>query len=109
MATGSSIVTKSSRPVSAVRRTKERKTARMELRLTASSKAMIERAVAVSGLAPGDLAYEAARRIVEDGERFVLRDADRDAFFRAVLNPPAPTKKLIAALARHRERADRSR
>jgi uncharacterized protein (DUF1778 family) len=55
----------------------------MELRLTASSKRMIARAVVVSGLAPGDLAYETARRIVEGSERFVLRDEDRDAFFRA--------------------------
>lgn len=75
----------------------------MELRLTASSKKMIARAVAISGLAPGDLAYEAARRIVEDNERFILRDADRNAFFRAVLKPPAPSKKLVVALARHRD------
>jgi uncharacterized protein (DUF1778 family) len=89
--------------VSAKRGAKERKTARMELRLTATSKRMIDRAVAVSGLAPADLAYEAARRIVEDNERFVLRDADREAFFQAVLEPPAPAKKLVAALARHRK------
>jgi uncharacterized protein (DUF1778 family) len=75
----------------------------MELRLTASAKRMIARAVAVSGLAPGDLVYEAARRIVEDNERLVLRDADRDAFFRAVLKPPAPSRNLLAALARHRD------
>ena len=97
------IAAKSSRPASDKRGVKERKTARMELRLTASSKRMIARAVAVSGLAPGDLAYEAARWIVEDNERFVLRDEDRDAFFRAVLKPPAPTKKLVTALARHRK------
>lgn len=94
---------KGSWPISAGGGIKERKTARMELRLTALSKRMIARAVAVSDLAPGDLAYEAARRIVEDSERFVLRDEDRDAFFRAALNPPAPTKKLVAALARHRK------
>jgi uncharacterized protein (DUF1778 family) len=94
---------KSSRPISEGRGIKERKTARMELRLTAPSKRMIARAVAVSGLAPGDLAYEAARRIVEDNDRFILRDEDRDAFFRTVLRPPAPTKKLVAALVRHRK------
>jgi uncharacterized protein (DUF1778 family) len=79
-----------------------RKTARMELRLTPSSKRVIEQAVSISGLAPSDLAYEAARRVIEDHERFVLRDADRDAFLRAVMNPPAPKARLIRALKRHR-------
>ncbi len=83
----------------------QRKAARMELRLTVSSKKMIDRAVALSGLAAGDLAYEAARRIVEDHDRFVLRDADREAFLEAVAKSPAPAGRLIAALARHRRQA----
>ena len=74
----------------------------MELRLTPSSKQVIERAVALSGLAPSDLAYEAARRVLEDHERFVLRDADREAFFRAVEAPPAAPARLVEALRRHR-------
>jgi uncharacterized protein (DUF1778 family) len=36
-------------------------------------------------------------------ERMVLRDADRDAFLDALLNPPEPTEKLVAALRRHRQ------
>jgi uncharacterized protein (DUF1778 family) len=74
----------------------------MELRLTASSKKVIERAVELSGLAPSDLAYEAARRVIEDHERFVLRDEDREVFLRAVTHPPAPKPALVAALRRHR-------
>ncbi len=35
--------------------------------------------------------------------REVLRDADRDAFVEALLNPPEPAKKLVAALKRHRD------
>lgn len=75
----------------------------MELRLTPSSKRIIERATALSGLAPSDLAYEAARKVIEDHERFVLKDEDRTAFFRAVANPPTPTAALLEALRRHRD------
>lgn len=41
--------------------------------------------------------------IVKDDRRFVLLAADRDAFLRALLEIPKPTKKLIGALRRHRE------
>jgi len=34
-------------------------------------------------------------------QRMVLRGADREAFLRAVANPPAPSARLIAALRRH--------
>ena len=74
----------------------------MELRLTPTSKKVIERAVSLSGLTPSDLAYEAARRVIEDHERFVLRDADRDVFLDAIMNPPGPNARLIRAFKRHR-------
>jgi len=38
----------------------------MELRVAPSVRKLIERATAISGLAAGDLAYEGARRILED-------------------------------------------
>lgn len=81
---------------------RERKTQRMELRVAPSVRKLIERATAVSGLAAGDLAYEGARRILEDHERMVLRGEDREAFLKAVSNPPSPTARLVAALRRHR-------
>jgi len=80
------------------------KTERMELRLAPSAKQLIQRAMMVTGLNAGDLAYEGARRALDEHERMVLTGADRQAFLDAVLDPPAPTKKLIAALKRHRER-----
>lgn len=80
---------------------RERKTARLELRVTPSIRKLIERATAVSGLAAGDLAYEGARRVLEDHDRMVLRGADRDAFLEAVANPPPPTARLIAAFRKH--------
>jgi len=81
----------------------ELKKERMELRIAPSAKELIQRATAISGLTAGDLAYEAARRILEEHERMVLVGADREVFLEAVRNPPAPTAKLIAALRRHRE------
>ena len=84
------------------RRDREQKSERIELRVAPSVRKVIQRATAVSGLAAGDLAYEGARRILEEHERMVLRGADRDAFLSAVSNPPPPTKRLISILRRHR-------
>lgn len=85
------------------RPTHELKKERIELRVAASAKKLIQRAMAVSGLTAGDLAYEGARRVLDEHQRMVLTGADREAFLDAVLNPPKPTKKLIAALKRHRD------
>ncbi|HEY3353284.1 MAG TPA: DUF1778 domain-containing protein [Polyangia bacterium] len=80
---------------------REHKTERMELRVAPSVRRVIERAIAVSGLAAGDLAYEGARRVLEDHERMVLRGEDREVFLRAVASPPPPASRLVAALRRH--------
>jgi uncharacterized protein (DUF1778 family) len=82
---------------------RELKRERIELRVAASAKKVIQRAMAVTGLTAGDLAYEGARRVLDEHERMVLTGSDRDAFLEAVANPPAPTKKLVAALKRHRQ------
>lgn len=82
---------------------REFKKERMELRVARSTKRLIQHAMAVSGLTAGDLAYEGARRVLDEHERMTLTGADRDAFLKAVLNPPAPTAKLVAALKRHRD------
>lgn len=82
---------------------REIKRERMELRVGASAKELIQRAMAVSGLTAGDLAYEGARRVLDEHERMILAGADREAFFDAVMTPPAPTEKLVAALRRHRD------
>lgn len=81
---------------------RERKTARMELRLAPSAKQLIQRAMAVTGLNAGDLAYEGARRVLDEHERMLLTGSDRDAFLDAVANPPEPAEELVAALRRHR-------
>jgi uncharacterized protein (DUF1778 family) len=82
---------------------RELKNERLELRVAPSAKQVIQRAMAVSGLTAGDLAYEGARRVLEEHERMVLTDADRDAFLDALLDPPQPARRLVAALKRHRD------
>jgi uncharacterized protein (DUF1778 family) len=82
---------------------RERKTERLELRLAPSAKQVIQRAMSATGLAAGDLAYEGARRALEEHERMLLAGADREAFLEAVRKPPEPAATLVAALKRHRE------
>lgn len=82
---------------------RERKTERLELRVAPSVRRVIDEATAVSGLAAGDLAYEGARRVLEDHERLVLRGKDREVFLKAVASPPRPTARLVAALRAHRK------
>jgi uncharacterized protein (DUF1778 family) len=87
--------------MSTARRTtaRELKTERMELRVSPSARRVIEKATAISGLAAGDLAYEGARRVLEDHERMVLRGDDLNA----IAKPPPPATRLVAALRRHRK------
>ena len=82
---------------------RELKKERIELRVATSAKELIQRAMAVSGLTAGDLAYEGARRVLDEHQRMILTGADRDAFLDAVLNPPEPAPKLVKALRRHRK------
>jgi uncharacterized protein (DUF1778 family) len=78
----------------------------MELRVAPSVLKLIERATALSGLAAGDLAYEGARRVLEDHERMVLRGEDLQVFLKAVSSPPPPAGRLVAALRRHRDQGN---
>ncbi len=87
------------KPVSPKR---EYKSQRLELRLTPSAKKVIQQAMSVTGLAAGDLAYEGARRLLEEHQRMVLSGADRDAFLAAIRQTPDPSSRLVEALKRHR-------
>ncbi|MCU1278464.1 MAG: hypothetical protein JWM53_2010 [bacterium] len=80
---------------------RERKTARMELRIPPSAKELIRRAMILSGRSAADLAYEGAKRVLEEHERMVLSGRDREAFLSAVRASPPPAARLIAALRRH--------
>jgi uncharacterized protein (DUF1778 family) len=81
---------------------RELKTQRLELRVAPSAKKVIHQAMSVTGLAAGDLAYEGARRLLEEHQRMVLLGADRDAFMAAIERNPQPAPRLVEALRRHR-------
>jgi len=81
---------------------RELKKERIELRVTPSARQLIQRAMTVSGLTAGDLAYEGARRVLDEHARMVLAGEDRQVFLDALGNPPAPTERLVAAVRRHR-------
>jgi uncharacterized protein (DUF1778 family) len=78
------------------------KSERLELRLAPSAKRIIQQAMSVTGLAAGDLAYEGARRLLDEHQRMVLVGADRDAFLAALERKPRPAPRLVEALKRHR-------
>src|SRR3546814_13278245 len=81
---------------------KEPRTERMELRVQPSAKRIIQRAMAVSGRSAADLAYEAARRVLDEHERIVLTGRDRAAFLDPVLTTPAPNPRPARAFTRPR-------
>jgi uncharacterized protein (DUF1778 family) len=58
--------------------------------------------MSVTGLAAGDLAYEGARRLLDEHQRMVLVGADRDAFLAALGRKPSAAPRLVEALKRHR-------
>ena len=81
---------------------REYKSERLELRVAPSAKRVIRQAMSVTGLAAGDLAYEGARRLLDEHQRMVLAGADSDAFLAALDREPNPAPRLVEALKRHR-------
>ena len=80
---------------------------RIHLRLNESAKDKIERAAALRGTTVTEFvistAITKADQVIEEQERIVLHDRDRDAFLDAVLNPPAPNKSLATAMAHYQK------
>ena len=73
------------------------------MRLAPSAKKLIQQAMSVTGLAAGDLAYESARRLLDEHQCMVLSGADRDAFHATISRKPDPSCRLVEALKRHRD------
>lgn len=97
-----SIRKKPAAPKKPAARQREFKTQRLELRLAPSAKKVIHQAMSITGLAAGDLAYEGARRLLDEHQRMVLLGADRDAFIAAIERNPEPAPRLVKALRQHR-------
>jgi uncharacterized protein (DUF1778 family) len=90
-----------------VRALEEPSSERMNFRTKPRIKQAIQRAAALSGVDDSvftiNAAYSAALETIAAHERTTLQPVDHETFFAALDNPPAPTNRLRAAFARHRE------
>ncbi len=84
---------------------------RLGFRLDEETKDLIERAAHLSRRKVSDFCVtalaETARRTIAEHETLALSNRDRQAFFDALVNPPAPSERLVRALAEHRHRVER--
>ena len=85
----------------------ERNEARMNFRTKPRIKTAIQQAAALSGVDDSvftmNAAYRSALETIAAHERTALLPVDHAAFFAALDQPPPPTDKLRAAVARHRK------
>ena len=84
-----------------------RKQERLEARIPAAQKRILERAASLRGTSLTDFvltsAHEAATRTIKDFEVLTLFDEAREVFVRALMNPPQPNKALREAAERYRK------
>jgi uncharacterized protein (DUF1778 family) len=80
---------------------------RLEARVTAAQKALIQRAAELEGRSLTDYVIasvqEAAKRTLEAHETIVLSAADSRAFVDALLDPPPVNARLQDSVRRYRE------
>jgi uncharacterized protein (DUF1778 family) len=88
---------------------KESKKERLEARLTPEQKNHIEHAARIKGTSVSDFvvlsADDAAVRTIREQEVLTLSERARQVFADALLHPPAPNRRLLAAAKRYKERA----
>ena len=82
---------------------------RLEARVTAEQKSLIERAAALQGRTVTDFVLmsvqDAARRAIEEHSQLTLSVRDSEAFVDALLNPKPVNDRLRDTVRRYRERA----
>lgn len=82
---------------------------RLEARITADQKALIQRAAELEGRSVTDYVVssvqDAAKRTVEAHEVIVLSAADSRAFVDALLNPPQVNSRLRDSVRRYRAKS----
>jgi uncharacterized protein (DUF1778 family) len=87
------------------------RTARLEARLSVEQKALLQQAAALSGRTLSEFvvasAHEVATRVIQEHETVRLSRAERIAFVTALLDPPAPNKRLRQAAAAWRRQLGR--
>jgi uncharacterized protein (DUF1778 family) len=88
--------------------TSEAKKERLEARVTPEQKKRIERAAIIKGTSISDFvvqsAADAAAETIRNHDVLVLNERAREVFVQALINPPAPGKRLAAAAKRYRQR-----
>jgi uncharacterized protein (DUF1778 family) len=84
-----------------------RRAERLEARVTAEQKTLIERAAALQGRSVTDFVVtsvqDAARRAIADHEILVLSERDRAAFYDALLNPQPVNDRLQETISLYRD------
>ena len=82
---------------------------RLEARVTAEQKSLIERAAALQGRTVTDFVLtsvqDAARRAIEEHSQLALSVRDSEAFVDALLNPNPVNGRLRDTVRRYRKRA----
>lgn len=95
-------------PLSLKQQRHPRKIARIEARLNPEQKRRIEYAARLKGTSLSDFmvlsADDAAARAIQEHEVWTLAGRDREVFVRALLNPPAPSARMKAAMKRYKRR-----
>ena len=85
--------------------------ARLGFRVDSKTKTLVERAARLESRNVTDFCLtalaEAARKTVERHESLALSDADRAAFFDALIHPPKPNARLRRALREEQARIER--
>lgn len=87
---------------------KDTKGERIESRLTAEAKQQIDYAADLQGVSRSDFvvaaAVEKAAAIIEQHKLIKLSIQDSEALAEAILNPPGPNAKSVAAARRYKKR-----
>jgi uncharacterized protein (DUF1778 family) len=82
---------------------------RLEARVTAEQKSLVERAAALQGRSVTDFVLtsvqDAARRAIEEHSQLALSVRDSEAFVDALLNPKPVNDRMRDTVRRYRERA----
>ena len=80
---------------------------RLDARVTREEKQLIETAASLHGTSASDFVRmatkEAALNIIREHEVLTLNEQAKRVFVEALLNPPTPNQKAIAAARRYRE------
>lgn len=88
------------------RRPPARANERIDARLSAEQKAIIQRAADIESRSVSDFvianAYEAAKQVIREHDTIILSVQESRRFAELLLNPPAPTERMLAAAEQYR-------